>query len=229
MHRIARRSVVVLAAVSTVLVVATGCSGDHSSDSSPSASPAPGTTAVPSAPSPTSSAPPQPDPALEVRDPQGRTPLVAATKARDVDAARALILAGADVNAKDSIQDSAYLYAGAEGLDEILVLTLSHGADLRSTNRFGGTALIPAAEKGHPSTVQLLIDAGVPLDHVNNDGWTALLEAVVYGDGSPTYQDIISRLLRAGADPNIRDAQGRTALQIAQQLGQTDVARLLGG
>lgn len=187
------------------------------------------TSAPPSTPPATSTAIPRPDPALEVRDAQGRTPLVAATKARDVDAARALILAGADVNAKDSLQDSAYLYAGAEGLDEILVLTLSHGADLTSTNRFGGTALIPAAEKGHPSTVQLLIDAGVPLDHVNNDGWTALLEAVVYGDGSPTYQDIISRLLHAGADPAILDARGRTALQNAQQLGQGDVARLLGG
>ncbi len=108
---------------------------------------------------------PSPDPALELRDADGRTPLVAATKAGDVETARRLILAGADVNAKDDLDDSAYLYAGAEGLDEILVLTLDHGADVRSLNRFGGTALIPAAEKGHPTTVQLLIEAGVPLPH----------------------------------------------------------------
>lgn len=152
---------------------------------------------------------------------------MAATKARDTETARRLILAGADVNAKDDLQDSAFLYAGAEGLDDILILTLDHGADVNSTNRFGGTALIPAAEKGHPTTVSLLIEAGVPLDHINHSGWTALLEAVVYGDGSPTYQDIVSRLLAAGADPGIRDAQGRTALQIAQQLGQTDIARQL--
>ncbi|ORM24220.1 hypothetical protein BFL43_26230 [Williamsia sp. 1135] len=169
------------------------------------------------------------DPALEIRDADGRTPLVVATKSRDTDSARRLILAGADVNAKDNMQDSAFLYAGAEGLDDILVLTLDHGADVNSTNRFGGTALIPAAEKGHPTTVQILIDAGVPLDHINASGWTALLEAVVYGDGSPTYQDIVSRLLAAGADPGILDSQGRTALQIAQQRGQTGVARLLGG
>ncbi len=35
------------------------------------------------------------------------------------------------------MQDSAYLYAGARGLDEILAMTLAHGADLRSTNRYG--------------------------------------------------------------------------------------------
>ena len=183
------------------------------------------TTPPPAPPSST----PSPDPALEVTDADGRTPLIAATKAGDVETARRLILAGADVNAKDHLDDSAYLYAGAEGLDEILVLTLDHGADVRSLNRFGGTALIPAAEKGHPTTVQLLIDAGVPLDHINYSGWTALLEAVVYGDGSAPYQDIVARLLAAGADRDIRDAQGRTALDNARNLGQTDIVRLLGG
>jgi uncharacterized protein len=86
---------------------------------------------------------------LERRDRDGRTPLVAATKADRVQVARALLDAGADPDAKDDLQDSAFLYAGAEGLDEILALTLQHGADVRSTNRFGGTALIPASEHAH--------------------------------------------------------------------------------
>ena len=59
-----------------------------------------------------------------------------------------MIQAGADVNAKDAIQDSPYLYAGAEGRLEILRLTLAAGADLRSTNRYGGTALIPGIVQG---------------------------------------------------------------------------------
>ncbi|MEX5486234.1 hypothetical protein IC611_12870 [Proteus mirabilis] len=54
---------------------------------------------------------------------------------------------GANVNARDAIYDSPYLYAGARGLQEILALTLAHGADLNSINRYGGTALIPAAER----------------------------------------------------------------------------------
>ncbi|MFI1291358.1 hypothetical protein ACH4VM_23295 [Streptomyces sp. NPDC020792] len=49
-----------------------------------------------------------------------------------------LLESGADPNARDEIQDSAFLYAGAEGVDEILKLTLEHGADVRSTNRYGG-------------------------------------------------------------------------------------------
>ena len=163
----------------------------------------------------------------EARGGGGRTPLVTATKANAVAAASALIEAGADVNSKDDMQDSAFLYAGAEGLDEILALTLAHGADVRSLNRFGGTALIPASEHGYGETVRTLIRAGVPVNHVNDPGWTALQEAVVYGDGSSRYVDVVGQLLDAGADPSIRDDRGRTALQNAQQRGQREVAALL--
>ena len=37
---------------------------------------------------------------------------------------------GGNVNAKDAIQDSAFLYAGAEGFNEVLQLTLAAGADV---------------------------------------------------------------------------------------------------
>ncbi|MGW0174264.1 ankyrin repeat domain-containing protein [Rhodococcus sp. NPDC003322] len=164
---------------------------------------------------------------LEARGEGDRTPLVAATKGNAVAAATALIEAGADVNAKDSMQDSAFLYAGAEGLNEILALTLAHGADVWSLNRFGGTALIPAAEHGHVETVRTLIRAGVPVNHVNDPGWTALHEAIVYGDGSARYVDVVGQLLDAGAEPSIRDAQDRTAIQNALQRGQHEVAALL--
>ncbi|MFI2533224.1 ankyrin repeat domain-containing protein, partial [Rhodococcus erythropolis] len=72
---------------------------------------------------------------IEARGEGERTPLVEATKNDAVAAASTLILAGADVNAKDSMQDSAFLYSGAEGLNEILALTLAHGADVDSVNR----------------------------------------------------------------------------------------------
>lgn len=164
---------------------------------------------------------------IESRGYLGRTPLVTATKNRAVDAARVLIDAGADVNAKDDIEDSAYLYAGAEGLDTILRMTLDHGADVTAVNRYGGTALIPAAEHGSISTVRMLIEAGVDVNHVNTPVWTALHEAVVYGDGSQRYQDVVTALLDASADPNIRDGQGRTVLANAQSRGQTAIVRIL--
>ena len=70
--------------------------------------------------------------------------LILAAKANDAALVTELILDGGNVNAKDAIQDSAFLYAGAEGFNDVLRLTLANGADVSSTNRFGGTALIPA-------------------------------------------------------------------------------------
>lgn len=155
--------------------------------------------------------------------------LVRAAKANDVASVTRLIRDGGDVNAKDAIQDSAFLYAGAEGFNEVLVLTLANGADVASTNRFGGTALIPASEHGHVDTVRILLAAGVPVNHVNNLGWTALQEAILLNDGGPRQQDVVRQLLAAGAEPDIRDPQGRTALENAERLGFGAIAELIRG
>lgn len=153
--------------------------------------------------------------------------LIQAVARNDISTARHLIEAGADVNAKNSMQDSPYLLAGAEGRLEILELTLSHGADLKSTNRYGGTALIPACERGHVEVVKRLLDAGVDPDHVNNLGWTGLLEAILLSDGGPRHQAIVQLLIDGGADVNLADRDGITPLQHARQRGQTATAALL--
>jgi ankyrin repeat protein len=138
-----------------------------------------------------------------------------------------LIAAGADVNAKDKIQDSPYLYAGAEGRNEILKMTLAAGADLKSVNRYGGTALIPAAHHGHPETVKILLATTIDKDHINKLGWTALLEAVILGDGGAVHTEIVRLLVAAGADVNIADRDGVTPFKHARQRGYTAIAGLL--
>ncbi|MBO1268962.1 ankyrin repeat domain-containing protein [Arthrobacter cavernae] len=153
--------------------------------------------------------------------------LILAAKANDPARVKELIEAGGNVNAKDAIQDSAFLYAGAEGFNEVLELTLAAGADVRSINRYGGTALIPASEHGYVDTVRILIAAGVPVDHVNNLGWTAMQEAILLNNGGPRQQDVVRQLLDVGADPDIRDPQGRTALQNAERLGFAEIAALI--
>ena len=153
--------------------------------------------------------------------------LIAAAKANKVALVGELIGRGGNVNAKDAIQDSAFLYAGAEGYNDVLQLTLAAGADVSSTNRYGGTALMPASEHGHVETVRVLLAAGVPVNHVNNLGWTAMQEAVLLNNGGPRQQEVVRLLLEAGGDPNIRDPQGRTALENAERLGFLEIAALI--
>jgi ankyrin repeat protein len=154
--------------------------------------------------------------------------LIAAAWKNDVETARRLIAAGADVNAVDKTVQSAFLIAAGEGYVELLDLTLEHGADVRSLDSYRGTALIRAAERGHGAVVGRLLRAGVTVDHVNDLGWTALHEAVLLGEGTPRYVETVRLLVAAGADrakPGERD--GVTPVQGARKLSQNAVSAVL--
>src|SRR5215211_7520708 len=75
--------------------------------------------------------------------------LIDAAWRNDVKRAQALIRDGADVNAKDPGEQSAFLIAASEGFLDLLELSLDSGADVASLDSYGGTALIRAAE-AHP-------------------------------------------------------------------------------
>ena len=137
---------------------------------------------------------------MPTRNPAPDQQLIDAAWANDVDGARGLIAAGADVNAKDDTQQSAYLIATSEGYLDLLELTLANGADLSSLDSYQGTGLIRAAERGHADIVGRLLRAGIDVNHVNRPGWTALDEAIVYGDGGESYIDTVRALVAGGAD-----------------------------
>lgn len=153
---------------------------------------------------------------------------MAATYGNHVETVAALIDAGADVNLRDNMVNNPFLLAGAEGLLDILKLTVKAGADPKLTNRFGGTALIPAAERGHVEVVEyLLTHTNIDINHVNNLGWTALLEAIVLSDGGPKHQEIVMLLIQHGANVNIPDRAGHTPLRHARERGYKKIQALL--
>lgn len=160
---------------------------------------------------------------------KGETPLLIATHKNYIEIAKALINAGADVNKQDTLQDSAYLYAGAQGKTEILAHILENAKpDHQVYNRYGGNALIPAAEKGHLANVKLLLaDGKADINHQNNFGYTALIEAVALTDGSKVYQQIVQELLAYNANKELRDDNGMTALEYAKDRGYTEMIELL--
>jgi ankyrin repeat protein len=165
---------------------------------------------------------------LDDRDAQGRTPLHVATFARQREAVRALLAAGADAGALEEGRYDAVTIAAVADDQETLRVLLAHGASARLvTSRYDGTALIAAAHLGHDGVVRQLIAAGAPLDHVNNLHWTALIEAIVLGDGGERHQATVQALLAAGANTQLADRDGRTPLQLARARGYGAIVKML--
>ena len=154
--------------------------------------------------------------------------LISAAWDNDVEGARRLIAQGANVNAKDSTQQSAYLIATSEGYYELLDLTFQHGADVRSLDSYNGTGLIRAAERGHALVVGRLIREGIDVDHVNRLGWTALHESIILGEGNDRYVDTVRLLVAGRADLELRSrGDGVAPLSHAESHRQTTVATTL--
>jgi uncharacterized protein len=166
--------------------------------------------------------------ALEARDGNGRTPLHVATFAKQREAVRALIKAGANHAALDNDRYDAVTIAAVADDEATLRILLAEGASAKLvTSRYDGTALIAAAHLGHDGVVRQLIAAGAPLDHVNNLHWTAAIEAVVLGDGGPRHQATLKALLDAGASSRLADREGRTPLLLARSRGYAAMVAML--
>ncbi len=165
---------------------------------------------------------------VNTTDQNGRSLLLIAVIRKQTEMVKLLAQYKADVNLQDVQKDSPFLYAGASGQTEFVKLFLQNGARFDIFNRYNGTALIPACERGHVDTVTVLANKkGFPIDHVNRLGWTALMEAVVLGDGSIKYQQIIQILKNAGANIDIPDKDGVTALQHSKLLGFKEIVKIL--
>lgn len=166
---------------------------------------------------------------VDEQDENGRTALMIAVMNNDLHMAELLLDKGADLNIRDYTMLSPWLCAGANGFHKILQAALKYQPEITSINRFGGTVLLPSSEKGYLKTVEIALKAGVPVNHVNNLGWSALQEAVILGNGGFLYCDIIRKLLENGADPGLKDNEGKTAKDWAESRGEAQVTALLAG
>jgi len=206
-----RRSIYLAATAMSAALVLAGCSATEQPASTPTAT------------EPEASAEAQEREELNVN-------LIAAAWANDLDTSRELIESGADVNAKDSTSQSAYLIATSEGYLPLLELTLQNGADVTSLDSWDGTGAIRAGERGHADIVGRLVQAGIDLDHVNNLGWVALHEALVFAkaDQVDAYVDTVRVLVAGGADVTIpSERDGKTPVELADENSLSQQSELL--
>ena len=126
-----------------------------------------------------------------------------------------LIDKGADVNSTSTSGDSPLMLAASRGFANIVKLLLERGANIHYRSQYGDTALFSALYSGKPETVKVLLEHGADVNERNfYRGDSILMQTILYYSDSPRGegQAILGMLLDRGADVNIRNRQGRSAL-----------------
>lgn len=136
--------------------------------------------------------------------------LISAVERGDVAAAQALLLKGADVNAKGRLGNTVLMTAAYKGCPDVAKGLVARGADVNAKNDFGGSALDCASHSGNLEIVQLLLANGADVNAKSDDGQTALMAAAFKG-----HPEIVKALLANGADVNSKNKEGWGAVMFA--------------
>jgi len=168
----------------------------------------------------------------------GETVLMTAARAGNVDAVKMLLDRGADVNARENYKgQTALMWAAAERHPEVVKVLLAHGADWKVRNfdretkmpklsaassvtpiaRGGFTAFLFTAREGDIESAKAMLEAGVDIDQTDIDGTNALVVSIM--NKKYTFAKF---LLDRGANPNLADVKGRTALYAAVDIRNED-------
>jgi len=175
----------------------------------------------------------------------GLTPLAFAARVNDLESARILLAAGADVNQVTNYGWSPLLIATQNRYYQLGSFLLDHGADPNVVNKGawsplyiavdnrnieGGDYPLRKPDMDHLDFIRKLIDKGASVNHrVKESTWyrTVFTSQWVLEDGATAFwraaqsSDVVvmKLLLEHGADPNIATTQQVTPLQVASGIG----------
>jgi len=152
---------------------------------------------------------------------KGWTDLHLAAARGQAEQVTALLHQGHPIEARNDNKRTPLYEAAKRGRFEVAQLLIERGANLEAKGKHGYTPLFVATGRGHIAVVQLLLAKGANLHARCDCGSTALHEAV--RSGQP---EVALLLLEHGADVNAR-ASGKTALQLAEEEEQEEIAEML--
>ena len=190
----------------------------------------------------------------DVMRPGGETVLMTAARTGNPELVRSLVAAGAAVRGTAHFRaQTPLMWAASEGHAAVAQVLIEAGADVHARSVHGTTALLLAARHGDVETARVLVDGGadvnagepylafnarVDVEESQTSGRTPLVVAAASQvatsgweyelDVEPsTHEALALFLLERGADPNVPDSIGRTALHAAVETGKADLVKAL--
>jgi ankyrin repeat protein len=192
----------------------------------------------------------------DVRDGDGYTPLINATRFSFLPLATYLADHKADVNLGDRNNWTPLMYAAWQDNPDLVAMLTKHGARIDVVSADGLTPLAIAAQNGKFKSAEALVAAGADVNApVAKGGYTPLMLAAISGSTDLTsalishgakvnatnpggltplmiaaannHPRVAELLLKSGADPAARSEDGRTALSIAQANNDDGMVQLL--
>lgn len=168
---------------------------------------------------------------IEARDWDGFTPIFYAVFGDDTALMARLLAQGAAPDPRDRFGWTPLMHASWRGHASAVRMLAAAGASVEARNPDSSTALHLASERNRFQVVETLLELGARPDVRTRDKrfllWTPLLLAASKG-----HDVCVGYLLRAGAAPNIRAANGWTALKAAAINGRAmseQLIRMQGG
>ena len=148
-------------------------------------------------------------------------PVHEALAAGNVSLALELIDGGASIHGLGQHRRTLLHIAAMNGFKAVAETLLRRGAAIDPIDDEFWTPLHLASGHGHTMLVDILLSYGAGIDIQDDEGWTALHQA------ASRHFEIIRLLLERGANPNLKNSDGHTPLDLAQQQKNTEVYQLL--
>jgi ankyrin repeat protein len=149
-------------------------------------------------------------------NPRGEHGLVVAVNERAFKVIDVLL---GDANTQPEVRttrdESALMLASLKGYLDVCKKLIARDADV---NKPGWTPLHYAATSGHLDVIRLLVEHHAYVDASSPNGSTPLMMAAMYGT-----IEAVKLLLAEGADPQIKNALGLTAIDFAAKIQKDDV------
>ena len=130
---------------------------------------------------------------------------------------------GIAVNTPNENGSTGMMLAAFNGHNQVVSYLLESGADVNHLDVNNRTALMYASSGPAVETVKVLLDAGAKINQADGvEGFTAAMFAASEGQ-----IHVFKLLLDAGADISLKDIDGESARDFAQNGGHTEIVNLI--